>query len=86
LIHRETGKPHSDAALEAALAIEHISWAAKFAPKVLSPQNRPSGLLMFNIGSPGYNAFHFGVVGVIGPWNYPMFTPMGIDRLCTSRW
>ena len=27
LIHRETGKPHSDAALEAALAIEHISWA-----------------------------------------------------------
>ena len=76
LIHRETGKPHSDAALEAALAIEHISWAAKFAPKVLSPQNRPSGLLKFNMASQ-VQRVPFGVVGVIGPWNYPIFTPMG---------
>ena len=76
LIHRETGKPHSDAALEAALAIEHVSWAAKFAPKVLSAQNRPSGLLMFNMSSQ-VQRVPFGVVGVIGPWNYPMFTPMG---------
>ncbi|MBU3752696.1 MAG: aldehyde dehydrogenase family protein, partial [Candidatus Nanopelagicaceae bacterium] len=51
LIHRETGKPLSDSKLEVAISIEHISWAAKFAPKVLSPQNRPSGLLMFNMAS-----------------------------------
>ncbi len=76
LIHRETGKPVSDAALEAALAIEHISWAAKYAPKVLSAQNRPSGLLMFNL-SAQVQRVPFGVVGVIGPWNYPIFTPMG---------
>ena len=76
LIHRETGKPTSDAKLEAAIAIEHISWAAKFAPKVLSAQNRPSGLLMFNMASQ-VQRVPFGVVGVIGPWNYPMFTPMG---------
>ena len=29
LIHRETGKPFSDAKLEVALAIEHISWSGK---------------------------------------------------------
>ncbi|MFM1968293.1 MAG: hypothetical protein RL590_1150 [Actinomycetota bacterium] len=76
LIHRETGKPVSDAALETALAIEHISWAAKYAPKVLGSQSRPSGLLMFNL-SAQVQRVPFGVVGVIGPWNYPIFTPMG---------
>lgn len=76
LIHRETGKPVSDAKLETALAIEHISWAAKFAGKVLSPQSRPSGFLMFNM-SAHVHRVPYGVVGVIGPWNYPIFTPMG---------
>ena len=76
LIHRETGKPLSDATLETALAIEHISWAGKYAPRVLSRQNRPSGLLMFNLSSQ-VQRVPFGVVGVIGPWNYPIFTPIG---------
>ena len=76
LIHNETGKPISDAKLEVALAIEHISWAAKFAPKILGKQNRPSGLLMFNMASQ-VQRVPFGVVGVIGPWNYPIFTPIG---------
>ncbi|MEN9305163.1 MAG: hypothetical protein RLY76_431, partial [Actinomycetota bacterium] len=76
LIHRETGKPVSDATLEAALAIEHISWAAKFAAKVLGSQSRPAGLLMFNM-SAQVQRVPYGTVGVIGPWNYPIFTPMG---------
>lgn len=76
IIHRETGKPTSDATLETALAIEHISWAAKYASKVLGAQSRPSGLLMFNM-SAKVERVPFGVVGVIGPWNYPIFTPMG---------
>ena len=76
LIHRETGKPLSDATLEVALAIEHISWAGKFAPRILSRQNRPSGLLMFNL-SAQVQRVPYGVVGVIGPWNYPIFTPIG---------
>ena len=76
LIHRETGKPLSDARLEVALAIEHIAWAGKYAPKVLGRQNRPSGLLMFNMASQ-VQRVPFGVVGVIGPWNYPIFTPIG---------
>src|SRR3954451_3700069 len=27
VVHRETGKPHSDATLEAGLALDHIAWA-----------------------------------------------------------
>ena len=76
LIHRETGKPLSDAKLEIALAIEHLSWAAKYSAKVLATQSRPSGLMMFNM-SAKVQRVPFGVVGVIGPWNYPIFTPMG---------
>ena len=76
LIHRETGKPLSDATLETALAIEHIAWAANNAPKVLGRQNRSSGLLMFNMDAQ-VQRVPYGVVGVIGPWNYPIFTPMG---------
>ena len=64
LIHRETGKPLSDATLEVALAIEHIGWAGKFAPRVLGRQNRPAGLLMFNM-SAQVQRVPFGVVGVI---------------------
>lgn len=76
LVHRENGKPHPDAALEIVLAIDHIDWAAKHARKVLGPRRVPSGLLMFNqAASVEYPAL--GVVGIIGPWNYPVFTPMG---------
>jgi len=76
LISRETGKPKSDAALEATLAIGHLSWAARNAHEVLRPQNRKPGILMANM-SATVERSPFGVVGVIGPWNYPIFTPMG---------
>ncbi len=76
LISDETGKPLSDATLEAALSIEKLSWAANKAPIVLADQKRSSGLLMFNMSAKVQRS-PFGVVGIIGPWNYPMFTPMG---------
>ncbi len=76
LIHREGGKPHGDALLEAGLAIDHIAWAAKNAEKVLGRHKVSSGLLMTNQAA--YVEYKpLGVVGVIGPWNYPIFTPMG---------
>jgi aldehyde dehydrogenase (NAD+) len=76
VMHQETGKPHGDAMLEAALAIDHLSWAAGHAEKVLKRRRVPSGLLMANqAASVEYRPL--GVVGVIGPWNYPVFTPMG---------
>ncbi|WP_370247772.1 aldehyde dehydrogenase family protein [Nocardioides sp.] len=76
LMHRETGKPHGDAALEVALAIDHLHWAATHAKKHLDRRRVPSGLLMANqAASVAYRPL--GVIGVIGPWNYPVFTPMG---------
>ena len=76
VIANETGKPISDATLEASLAIGHLAWAAKNAKRTLEPQSRPSGILMFNMKSEVQRS-PYGVVGVIGPWNYPIFTPMG---------
>ena len=76
VVHAETGKPTSDAQLEIMLAIVHIDWAAKNARKVLGPHKVRSGLVAFNHAST--LEYHpLGVVGVIGPWNYPVFTPVG---------
>lgn len=74
--HQETGKPHGDAQLEIVIAIDHIAWAAKHAKKVLGPRNVSPGLLMANQkATVEYKPL--GVIGVIGPWNYPVFTPIG---------
>ena len=76
LMRRENGKPATDARLEITLAVDHIAWAAKHAKKVLGQRRVPAGMLMANqAASLEYPAL--GVVGVIGPWNYPVFTPMG---------
>jgi acyl-CoA reductase-like NAD-dependent aldehyde dehydrogenase len=76
LVHNETGKPLADAQLEIFLAVVHIDWAARNARKVLSPRRVRSGLAAINHASTV--EYHpLGVVGVIGPWNYPVFTPMG---------
>ena len=72
----ETGKPHGDAMLEAALAIDHLAWASKHAGKVLKRHKVPSGLVMANQKAT-VEFRPLGVIGVIGPWNYPVFTPMG---------
>lgn len=76
VVRDETGKPVADAQLECVLAIEHIAWAGKHARKVLGRQRRSAGLLMSNqAATVEYRPL--GVVGVIGPWNYPVFTPLG---------
>src|ERR687895_1479002 len=72
----ETGKPLDDARLELVLAIDHLDWAAKHAGKVLGRRKVAPGLLMGNQAA-RVTYRPFGVVGVIGPWNYPVFTPMG---------
>ena len=76
LVHTETGKPLADAQLEILLAIIHIDWAAKNARRVLRPRRVRSGLVAINHAST-LEYQPLGVVGVIGPWNYPVFTPMG---------
>ena len=76
LVHTETGKPLGDAQLEIMLAIVHIDWAARHARKVLGPRRVRSGLVAINQAST-LEYQPLGVVGVIGPWNYPVFTPIG---------
>lgn len=75
LIHRENGKPRADAMIEVLLTCEHLDWAARHAKKVLRRQRVPSGLLALN--QRAWVDYHpRGVVGVISPWNYPLFVPM----------
>lgn len=76
IISTETGKPSDDALLEVMLAVEHLDWAARNAQKVLRRRRVGAGLISANqSASVGYRPM--GVVGVIGPWNYPLYTPMG---------
>ena len=76
LVHRENGKPHADAILEITLTVDHLAWAATHARKVLGPRRVSPGLLAANHAA-WLEYQPLGVVGVIGPWNYPVFTPMG---------
>src|SRR4051795_172839 len=76
LVHRENGKPHADAILEITLAIDHLAWAGAHARKTLGSRRVRAGLLAANHAA--YLEYQpMGVIGVIGPWNYPVFTPMG---------
>ncbi len=76
LVHVETGKPLDDAKLEIILAIVHIDWAARHARRVLRPHRVRSGLAAINQAST-VEYQPLGVIGVIAPWNYPVFTPVG---------
>jgi acyl-CoA reductase-like NAD-dependent aldehyde dehydrogenase len=76
LVRTETGKPLAEAQLEILLAVVHIDWAARHARRVLRSRRVRSGLVSINqAATVEYQPL--GVVGVIGPWNYPVFTPMG---------
>ncbi|UZJ25615.1 aldehyde dehydrogenase family protein [Rhodococcus antarcticus] len=76
VISSETGKPLDDARLEVTLVIDHVHWAARNAEKVLGRTAVSVGLMMANQRATVEHK-PVGVVGVIGPWNYPAFTPMG---------
>lgn len=76
LTHREGGKPVAEAIVETASAIDHIDWSARNARRVLRRRRVRSRLVVAE-----FSAFleyqPYGVIGVIGPWNYPVLTPLG---------
>ncbi|UBU15150.1 aldehyde dehydrogenase family protein [Nonomuraea gerenzanensis] len=76
LIHQETGKPAGDATLELVLTLTHLDWAARNAQKVLGRRRVATGMIGLNLAAT-LEYLPLGVVAVIGPWNYPVFTPMG---------
>ncbi|SIR66583.1 aldehyde dehydrogenase family protein [Micromonospora avicenniae] len=76
LMHLEGGKPVADAVVEVVSAVEHIDWAARNARKVLGARRVRSRLILAEFS--GHLEYQpYGVVGVIGPWNYPVLTPIG---------
>jgi succinate-semialdehyde dehydrogenase/glutarate-semialdehyde dehydrogenase len=70
LLHRECGKPMVDGVSEAAAVIPHIVWAARNARRVLGSRRvRASAVALEFSARLEYQPL--GVVGAIGPWNYP---------------
>jgi acyl-CoA reductase-like NAD-dependent aldehyde dehydrogenase len=76
IMHAEGGKPRADSIIEIAPALDHVAWSARHAEKVLGPR-RVGGNLLLPEFSARLEYQPFGVIGVIGPWNYPILTPMG---------
>jgi succinate-semialdehyde dehydrogenase / glutarate-semialdehyde dehydrogenase len=76
IMHAEGGKPNVDAMLECAAAIDHIAWSARNARRVLRSR-RVGGNILLPEFAARLEYQPFGVIGVIGPWNYPILTPIG---------
>ena len=73
---REGGKTRGDALIEFIAAMDHIAWSARNAKRVLRLAPGPRHVLLPEFaGRLEYQPY--GVIGVIGPWNYPILTPMG---------
>ncbi|HEU0030383.1 MAG TPA: aldehyde dehydrogenase family protein [Kofleriaceae bacterium] len=75
LLHRENGKPELEALVEIMMALGHLQHAAARAEHAMQPHRVSSGILANFRATISYHPM--GVIGVIGPWNYPLFTPMG---------
>lgn len=70
---RETGKPKGDVQFELLAGLEDIRWAASHAKRVLGSHRVAPGLAMLNFDARvAYEPL--GVVGVITPWNAPVYT------------
>jgi succinate-semialdehyde dehydrogenase / glutarate-semialdehyde dehydrogenase len=75
LLHAETGKPTAEAVVEVTAAVISMDWAARHARRVLAP--RRVRRVLSSTDTAGHLAYRpYGVVGVIGPWNYPVLTPL----------
>jgi acyl-CoA reductase-like NAD-dependent aldehyde dehydrogenase len=75
VVHRENGKPRVDAATELMLVLGHLSHAANRAAALFKPRHAPAALFANYLSQVSYHPY--GVIGVIGPWNFPLHTPMG---------
>jgi acyl-CoA reductase-like NAD-dependent aldehyde dehydrogenase len=73
----ENGKPFEDAQLEIFYCADALGFWARKAPKWLSDEReRPHSPLL--LGRKVVNRYvPYGVVGVIGPWNYPLINNFG---------
>ena len=70
---RETGKPKPDVQFELLAGLEDLRWAATHAKRVLGERKVAPGLAMLNFDA-RLSYEPLGVVGVITPWNAPVYT------------
>jgi len=75
ILHRENGKPELEALTEVMMSLGHLKHAVARAETAMAPKKVSAGLLANFRATISYAPL--GVVGVIGPWNYPLNTPMG---------
>jgi acyl-CoA reductase-like NAD-dependent aldehyde dehydrogenase len=69
VINRDTGKSRQDGLIEVLMTVDRMHQYYRHAPRWLRRQRVPPGLYVFK---KYYTEPHpFGVVAVIGPWNYP---------------
>ncbi|MBB5782991.1 aldehyde dehydrogenase family protein [Nonomuraea jabiensis] len=77
LIHAENGKPVDDARSEVLATLAHLQFAIANAERVLGRRDVPAAPVAPN--QRAWIEHHpYGVVGVIGPWNFPLMTPGAI--------
>ncbi|MEP6862046.1 MAG: aldehyde dehydrogenase family protein [Deltaproteobacteria bacterium] len=75
ILHRENGKPELEALTEVMMSLGHLKHAVARAETAMAPKKVSAGLLANFRATISYAPL--GVVAVIGPWNYPLNTPMG---------
>ena len=73
--HDETARPRPDVQFELFAGLEDIRWAAANARRVLRPRRVAPGMAMMNFAA-GVSYRPLGVVGVITPWNVPIYTTL----------
>lgn len=76
IAHRESGKTLTDAlGIDVALTLDFTAWTVRRTPRFLRTRvRRPAGLLFWR-KRVRLERRPIGVVGVIAPWNYPLFMP-----------
>ncbi|CAM5401276.1 succinate-semialdehyde dehydrogenase (NADP(+)) OS=Streptomyces alboniger OX=132473 GN=CP975_21355 PE=3 SV=1 [Streptomyces alboniger] len=77
LIHAENGKPTDDARSEVLATLQHLLFAIDNAERVLGRRDILAGPVASNQRA-WVEYRPYGVVGVIGPWNFPLMTPGAI--------
>ena len=75
ILTRENGKPEVEALTEVMMSLGHLKSATARAESAMATKKVGSGLLANFRATVTYQPL--GVIGVIGPWNYPLNTPMG---------
>jgi succinate-semialdehyde dehydrogenase/glutarate-semialdehyde dehydrogenase len=77
LIHAENGKPVEDARAEVLGVIAHLEFVISHAERVLGRRDIPTPPAASNQRA-WIEHLPYGVVAVIGPWNFPLATPGAI--------